>query len=162
MANGVDWIAMKQEYVTTDITLRAMAEKYGIHRNTISHHMKMENWYAERCAHRNRLVSQKVEQSEKEALKSRDLLYSLARKVAGQLQSLTEEKSIGQLAEIGLKPRDITGAIKDLGDALHLKSEKDLEEQRMRIEKMRKEIDRADEDKTIRVVIGEEGEDYSG
>ena len=162
MASKVDWIAMKQEYVTTEITLRAMAEKYGIHRNTISHHMKLENWYAERCAHRNRLVSQKVEQTEKEALKSRDLLYSLASKVARQLADLTSNKSVEELAKIGIKPREITGAIKDLGDALHLKSESDLEEQKARIAKLRKEVEQGDEDKTIRVVIDNEGEEYSG
>lgn len=43
------------------------------------------------------------------------------------------------MAAKGVKPRDITGAIKDLEDALHIKSEADIREQAARIKKMEKD-----------------------
>ena len=63
---------------------------------------------------------------------------------------------------MGIKPRDITGAIKDLEDALHVKSEFDLKEQEARIAKLRKEAEtESKEDMTIQVVIPKSVEDYS-
>ena len=72
------------------------------------------------------------------------MLYDLAYKVAQQLTDLVEGNDIVTLISAGVKPRDITGAIKDLEDALHVKSAADLKEQEARIRKLQKEAEGTD------------------
>ena len=74
---------------------------------------------------------------------------------------MTDNSTLSDLALIGIKPRDITGAIKDLEDTLHIKSAKDLEEQQARIEKLRKEVKEEDDSRKIEVVIADGLEEYS-
>lgn len=42
---------LKKEYVTTDITIRAIAKKYGIATGTISKYSREDHWVAEREAY---------------------------------------------------------------------------------------------------------------
>ena len=74
---------------------------------------------------------------------------------------MTEQNTISELAVMGIKPRDITGAIKDLEDALHVKSEADLREQEARIEKLRKEAQAEQDSKDIKVIISADLDEYS-
>jgi hypothetical protein len=57
--------------------------------------------------------------------------------------------------------RAITAALKDLRDMVGRKAEQDLEEQRARIEKLRKEARAEEENRDIRIVIADELKDYS-
>ena len=66
------------------------------------------------------------------------------------------------LISAGVKPRDITGAIKDLEDALHVKSAADLREQEARIKKLQKEAEGTDAaEKNIEVKIDESLKDFA-
>ena len=61
---------------------------------------------------------------------------------------------------MGIKPRDITGAIKDLEDALHIKSVSDVKEQEARIAKLRKEVKEEKKDTNINITFGDEVRKY--
>ena len=74
---------------------------------------------------------------------------------------LINEYGIAQLISLGVKPKDITGAIKELEDALHVKSAEDLREQEARIDKLRKEAEGTQTDKEITVTIASDLEEYS-
>lgn len=41
---GIDWNAIKTEYITTDTSYRKLAEKYGVHKDTIHRKAKDEGW----------------------------------------------------------------------------------------------------------------------
>lgn len=43
MAN-IDWIAIKNEYINTNISQRKLAEKYGVSKNQISNRSQKEKW----------------------------------------------------------------------------------------------------------------------
>lgn len=43
-ANAPNWEAIRQEYIETDISMRALAEKYGVNANTLQHHARSEKW----------------------------------------------------------------------------------------------------------------------
>lgn len=43
-----DWVAIKNEYITTTISQRALAEKYGVSQRAIADKSKKENWTQER------------------------------------------------------------------------------------------------------------------
>lgn len=160
MAN-YDWNAIKTEYITTSISYRKLCEKYNVSFTTLVKRAGKEKWVEARQKHNNKIVANSVKKSESKAVDYKKTLYEIAYKVARQLNDMTEQNSIFDLAAMGIKPKDITGAIKDLEDALHVKSEADLLEQQVRIAKLRKETEENKESKDIRVVISSELEDYS-
>lgn len=158
----MDWIAIKNEYVTTSISYRKLAEKYGIPFSTLKCQAMKDKWFQQREQYRHKVETKSIAKAEAKAVDYKSTLYALAFKVAKQLSDMTDNNSVESLAAMGIKPRDITGAIKDLEDALHVKSESDLREQEARIAKLRKEAeDESKEDKTIQVVISGGAEDYS-
>ncbi len=65
------------------------------------------------------------------------------------------------MAKAGLKPRDITGAIKDIEDILHIKSEADMREQEARIKNLQKQVDEDSVDRKITVHIEGNANEYS-
>lgn len=158
----VDWNEIKTEYITTSISYRKLADKYDIPRNTLQCRAKREKWYDLKKEHQARIVAKTVQKTEEKAVNYKATLYDLALKVVRQLDDMTNNYSIENLISIGVKPRDITGAIKDLGDALNVKSDSDLKEQEARIAKLRKEAENEKiENNTIQVVISGDAEEYS-
>ena len=151
----LDWNKIKTEYITTSISYRKLAEKYDIPSSTLRDRAKREQWFEKKKKHQANIVSKSVQKAESRAVDYKSTLYDLAFKVAKQLSDMTDEMSISQLSAMGIKPRDITGAIKDLEDALHVKGESDLKEQEARIAKLRKEASANDNDdgKTYGVLI---------
>lgn len=71
----VDWLVIKMEYVTTDLSLRVLAEKHGVSRTTIGHRSKTEGWVEARRQHRLKI---ETKTSEKIANKEANKLARLA------------------------------------------------------------------------------------
>lgn len=154
----VDWKKIKTEYITTNTSYRKLAKKYDIPFNTLQCRAKKEKWVELRKQHQDNIVTKSIERAEENAIDYKSDLYDLAYKVATQLKDMINENTISELVAMGIKPRDITGAIKDLEDALHIKSVSDIKEQEARIAKLRKEVESEDKDNTITINIcgGEE------
>lgn len=156
----VDWKKVKTEYITTTISYRKLAEKYDVPFNTLQCRAKKEKWVELRQRHQDKIVAKSVEKAEESAIDYKSAIYDLAYKVAMQLNEMTDAKTISELVKIGIKPRDITGAIKDLEDALHIKSMSDMREQEARIANLQKQaVD--DAPKEIKVHIQGDANDYS-
>ena len=157
----MDWNAIKTEYITTNTSYRKLAQKHNVPFTTLYQRAGKEKWVEKKKQHNDKIVAKSIKKAEENVVDYKATLYALAYKVAQQLNDMTEHNSIEQLASIGIKPRDITGAIKDLGDALHVKSASDLKEQEARIEKLRKEAQQHEESRDIRVVIENGLDEYS-
>ena len=157
----VDWKKVKTEYITTTISYRNLAEKHGIPFNTLQCRAKKEKWVELRQRHQDKIVAKSVEKAEESAIDYKSAIYDLAYKVAMQLNEMTDNKTISELVKIGIKPRDITGAIKDLEDALHIKSMADMREQEARIANLNKQAADDDAHKEITVHIQGDANDYS-
>lgn len=156
----VDWKKVKTEYITTTISYRDLAKKHDIPFNTLQCRAKKEKWVELRQRHQDKIVAKSVEKAEENAIDYKSAIYDLAYKVATQLNELTDNKTILELVRIGIKPRDITGAIKDLEDALHIKSMADMREQEARIANLQKQaVD--DAPKEVMVHIKGDANDYS-
>ena len=66
----VDWLVIKMEYITTDLSLRVLAEKHGVSRTTIGHRSKTEGWVEARRQHRLKIETKTSERiANKEANK---------------------------------------------------------------------------------------------
>ena len=138
-----------------------MADKYSIPLNTIVSHAKKDKWVQQREQYQSTIKAKSLENAEKKAVDYRSALYELAFNVAQDLANLTRSYTLEQLVALGVKPKDITGAIKDLEDALHVKSDRDIQEQEARIKNLRKQAEAETEDKEIKVIIKGSAEDYS-
>ena len=156
----VDWKKVKTEYITTNTSYRKLCEKYDIPLNTLHHNAKKEKWVELRKQYQNNVVTKSVEKAEESAIDYKSAIYGLAYKVAMQLKEMTDNKTISELVTIGIKPRDITGAIKDLEDALHIKSMGDMREQEARIANLQKQATDDDATKEITVHIQGDANDY--
>ena len=156
----VDWKKLKTEYITTNTSYRKLCQKYGIPLNTLHHNAKKEKWVELRKQHQNNIVTKAVKKAEESSIDYKSAIYDLAYKVAMQLNDMTDKNTISDLVAIGIKPRDITGAIKDLEDALHIKSMSDIDEQEARIAKLRKEAEEKKKDTSINITFGDEVRKY--
>lgn len=157
----MDWGKIKTEYITTSISQRDLAKKYGVSLMQLSRHSTSENWVQEREQYVDKTVTKSIKRAEQKSIDYKSQLYALALKTAKKLDEFVNERSVEELAVLGIKPRDITGAIKDLEDALHVKSDKDLKEQEARIAKLQRDADSADGDKNSTITINIHGGDES-
>lgn len=102
-----DWRVIRAEYVTGEMSMRELCEKYGISESTIRKRAAKEQWVEHRGEHRNTLchmVEQKVAeqkaQDEAEILAVRDearrrLWREIVRRVRG-----AEEMSMSELRQL--------------------------------------------------------------
>lgn len=157
----MDWNKIKTEYVTGDISIGALAKKHKLSKSQVGNHSRAEKWVELREQHRNKISAVTESKTIQKAVNYKDALYSLAYKVASQLGELTDKYTIEELTAMGIKPREITGAVRDIGDILHIKSEADLREQEARIKKLQKEAEQHEESKDIVVTIKGGIEDYA-
>lgn len=65
----MDWLKIKTEYITTDISYRGLAEKYGIPKNRIAETGKKENWTELRVQFRDKTLTKTVEKTAEELAK---------------------------------------------------------------------------------------------
>ena len=135
----IDWKTIETEYVTTDISHRQLAEKYGICRSTISKKATDDKWSEKRNKHRDRTVSKAVsavgtKQAERTAklIGVSDLLLNKVKSLLEADEELFVDTSI---------MKDVSIILKNLKDIQMIRSEADLREQEARIEKLRREAE---------------------
>lgn len=110
----------------------------------------------------NKIVDRAAAKSGLKMADFRAKLYALAYKVASQLEETIDNYTPAEMATMGLKPRDLTGALKDLSDVMHIKSEADAREQEARIRKLRHDVEsKNDNNKVVNVVFADDVKKYS-
>lgn len=128
----------------------------------MSQRAKKEHWQEQKKKYAESTVDICIKLAEKQETGYRSRLYDLASKVVDELVIYVNKYSIDEMIKQGIKPKDITGAIRELEDAMHIKSEKDLEEQQARIDSLRQKMDESSNDGEIKVVFaGDSAEEYS-
>lgn len=142
----MDWDELKREYVTTNISYRKLAAKYNVEFNSLQYQAAKFKWHEERLQFRDKINTKSLKKAENKAADYKSVLYDLAYKVAQQLSDMAQKYDMETLIAKGIKPRDITGAIKDLEDALHVKSDSDIKEQEARIKKLQRDASIDDND----------------
>lgn len=93
----VDWLVIKMEYVTTDISLRNLAEKHGVSRTTIGHRSKTEGWVEARRRHRAKIESKTSERiANKEANKLARLAAATDKAIDVVVKAFEDEKQFNR------------------------------------------------------------------
>lgn len=97
-----DWIAIRNEYASTDISTRELAEKYGISYNTVKDRASREKW-AEMRDDQHRKITAKTQQETANVV-AKDEAGRVARllRIADRLMDKTEQ-ALGELDQQAVK-----------------------------------------------------------
>lgn len=155
----IDWKTIETEYVTTDISHRQLAEKYGIGRSRLSQYASKEKWKEKRDKHRANTVSKAINAIASQQASRAVRLQTVADKLLTKVERLIEDEE-SLLADTS-SMRDISRILKDLKDIQMIKSDADVREQEARIEKLRKEAMVEKENNEVKVTIVGDLDEYS-
>lgn len=116
-----DWAKIKREYVTTDISTRALAEKHGVSYGTLRDRAKREGWASARMEHRSKVVAnteqktaEKIADTESEVAAIRSRVHlKLMQEVERQTDALmsAEECNSYDLRRIVQSYRDMSDIV---------------------------------------------------
>ena len=134
-----DWQAIKTEYITTDTSYRKLAQKHGVSYQAICHRSKEEGWIAMREQHKNNTTSKTLEKISQQEANRAVKIHSVADKLLLKIEALVDRP--------GMMPKDVrslVAAVKDLKEIQSIKSELDVQEQRVRIANLQKQANKED------------------
>lgn len=146
----MDWNEIKTEYLTTETSYRKLADKYGVNRGKIQKRATQEDWPGLKCQYEEEAVSRAVSKVSagyaKNALRLQNAALSLLEKIELTIDGIDGLKSARAV-------KDCSDALKNCREIMGIKSEADLEEQKARIAKLRKETEPVEEkDRKLEIV----------
>lgn len=146
-----DWVALKTEYVTGQISYNGLCKKYNIPYRTLADHGKAENWRAEREKYRAEAVQNARDFAKEKQLALTESYFE----TAGRLLERISEAVGTEVAPKEL--RSLTAAMLDVGEMLGIQSEVKKRETEARIahlEMARKAQEAESRDITVRILDG--------
>lgn len=141
------WTEIREEYVSTGTPYRILCEKHGVNLRTMARRAKKEEWQRLREERVNLLTKVSQQRAAKNAVRNAE--RDMDRMVSATAKLMAKAEQLLELEE-PLSPRDLrslSATLLDVRTLLGLRDEDDKEEQKVRIEKMRAEIDAMHEDK---------------
>ena len=156
-----DWTKIKTEYLTKNTSYRKLAQKYGVNATTIAKKASKEDWVSQRQQQASRTLSKTLTAVSNREVDRATRLQNVADKLLDKIEQAVDRYSMEEVFVDRQSLKQITGALKDIKEIQMLRSEADLREQEARIAKLRREAEREEESKDIRVVIAPEAEEYS-
>lgn len=155
---GIDWSAIKTEYITTDTSYRKLAQKYGVNPTNIAKRASKEKWTEERKKNANKALSKALNAISTKQAERTAKLVGVSDLLLDKVKELLETNA-ELLVDTSIM-RDVSVVLKNLKDIQMIRSEADMREQEARIDKLRKEA--ANTDRADGIVIKLDGgiEDY--
>lgn len=131
-----DWTALEREYITTDISYRDLAKKYGLHKSTVANRGSLENWPDKREQHRDKIRTKTLAKDEQKKVDRATRIYGAADLLLGRLELILGD----QEAELSTKEcKAIADTLRGLAEIHGMKNQLDIDEQKARIEKLRRD-----------------------
>ena len=157
---GINWNAIKTEYITTDTTYRALAEKYGVANSTIFGKASKEKWVEQKEQHQSNTVAKAVRKIEEKKSDRAAKLLSVADTLMDKVRQRIE--AVDPMDMGSQEFRHLSATIKDLKEIQMIRSEADLREQEARIASLQRQADKDASSKDVTVEMSEEVEELSG
>jgi hypothetical protein len=146
---AADWAKIEAEYITTNLSYRELADKYGLDQATVSRKGKTLDWVGKRQRH--------VSETQAEVIsRDKDIKADIATELTSTAKLILSKMKAGIESREDLTPSEAKGyssAVKDIKDIFDIRSEDDKEEQRARIEKLRRDFARDDKSSSITVTL---------
>lgn len=135
-----DWEKIKAEYITTEVSVRDLAQKYGVHYTTIGKKASKEGWQELRQQQTNTTLTKILTVVSEQKVDRATKLYSAADELL--------EKIVAGISSAGIvtptAAKNYSDALRNIRDIHMIRSAEDIEEQKARIEKLRKEAEKSD------------------
>lgn len=145
-----DWEAIKTEYITTEISYRQLAGKFGVAEGTLNARAKREGWVEQKQQYRILAQGKLLAQLSDQAAQRVGRYLQVTDKLLDKVELLAEREE--NLTAANLKT--LSDVLKNIKEAQMIRSPRDLQEQDARIEKLRKEVGQKDSaDTEIRVEL---------
>lgn len=157
----VNWLEIKTEYITTDISYRKLAEKYGIPKNRIAAKGSEENWVELRGQYRDETVTKTVEAVAAQEVDRAARILTVADKLLDKIEAIVDAVEGADIPSKSI--RALTAAVKDLKEIQGIRSKLDDDEQQARIDKLRREAEKDEDtgDGVIEVVFAAGPEEWN-
>lgn len=151
-----DWNRIKTEYITTDTSYRELSQKYGVHYTNIAKRAKKEDWQQLRQQQTNTTQTKMIQAVERRKVDRAAKLIGVSDLLLDKVRGMLEEDS-GTITSQAM--RNLSGVLRDIKDIQMIRSDADMREQEARIDKLRREAARDEEDgnRTVVVNIGGDG-----
>lgn len=158
---GIDWNAIKTEYITTDTSYRKLAQKHGVHYNAIANRAKQEGWISQRNQYCDSTVTKTVDAiSNSQVDRATKLLSASDRLLEKAVEYMDRMEFTGFRDTQSMK--HLSGVLKDLKEIYMVRSEADLREQEARIASLNRQADKDSASRDVVVEMSEEVDALSG
>lgn len=152
----IDWTTLRDEYIMSDISIKKLAEKHGVSYSALTKRSQAE-WWARQRFERDGLVRDKLmEYAADVEVDRRKKIEDVTDRVLDYIAD-----HLSELMTTASNCKDIVIAIEKLRAIKGIKSDLDVEEQIARINKLKRDTEADESDKTIKVVIADELEEYA-
>lgn len=148
---SADWNKIKTEYITTDTSYRKLAQKYGVNATTIAKKAGKEGWPSQRQQQASKTLSKTLNAVSTSQASRAARLQTVADKLLGKVESLLESDDKIALDTQGMK--HISGVLKDIKEIQMIRSDADMREQEARIDKLRKEAEKEEQNHDVTITI---------
>lgn len=150
------WEQLRVEYISSDISIRGLARKYGLAPNSLWKRAKSEQWSEQREQCSAKVVQKTVDSLAEDKADECTRAFRVASKVMCKIEEYIDTVDLND--EYAMKNlKTITSAIKDLKEIGLFRSMLDQAEQEARIKKLQKDAEEEVVDKTITVTFMEDG-----
>lgn len=151
MAKKVPMEVIREEYITSEerITYRELAEKYHRNLGDIGEKASQEGWVEQREQYQNRIRTERREKLRQGAVDSATEIASTAKLLLEKLRkNIESDKDI-----TATEASRYATALDKIKGVLDIRTAEDMEEQRARIDKLRKDTERGDQSASITVTL---------
>ena len=154
------WEQLRVEYISSDISQRAMAKKYGITPSLMWKKAKEGEWDEQREQCKVKCVQKTVDSIAEDKADECTRAFRVASKVMCKIEEYIDTVDLND--EYAMKNlKTITSAIKDLKEIGLFRSMLDQAEQEARIKKLRKDAEEESKDTTINVIFEGDMDEYA-
>ncbi len=109
----INWDDIRNEYITTNISYRKLAAKYGVSPTTLQKKAVREKWTAKRQQKDSKSITKTIEKtSDMAAARAANLMTATDMVLHAILEDIEKIKA----AEVPYNWKNITGALKDIKD----------------------------------------------
>ena len=158
---AADWARIEADYITNpDTSYRKLAKKYGLNQATIAQKAKADNWASKRKQQAIATQAMILEADISTKVDRAARLTTVADKLLERVEDIVTHDD--RLTATAIK--NLSDALKNIKEAQMIRSQDDIDEQRARIEKLRREAERDKESTStepIRVIIDTGADQYS-
>lgn len=152
------WEKIRQEYISSNVSQRALIKKYGVPQVALAKRCKEEKWVEAREQFALSLKQKSTEELVEEHFELYDLALDVSMMILNQIKTQMRRISESMDGIAGSELKAYTSAIKDIREMGFFRAELDKAEQKARIRKLEKECE--EEQKDLNVTVTFQEEDY--